>query len=438
MKKSSTTKRKPAKSAGTSKRATTPSASKSKPAATSPKAQRKGRALVHVEPKNAPPAPAEAAPPPPTRAASAPSVDAVEEALAPGDPIDGYRLARAIRYAAKVTPKEDGLVVFTHLEGPLPLVSGHDQRRAHTGFFAAKSAFHLHAAVPREDALAFADYLEGLSWPRVRIAADGMAIVRHGTAQPAGRFDLGHRDITQRWLPPTQEGRRPAVGPLRISASWQGAACRWGKAISRTYQSADGIEWVELSDDETGELLARAVLAEDGKDIFPEDERQTEIPGSRTAGSRPDAAPRAPTPSPAVAPTLRAPAGDDSAAPASGGVTIEADGLVVSVDDGGEPAPAFPTPGARPVVVEIPADLFDALTDAQREALRIPATVPVWWFVGPEVVTSSSMDATSANAAAGLLLAAGLRCVTMEAASRHGTEVDLWTITRTFATKAEG
>ena len=284
MKKSSTTKRKPAKSAGTSKRATTPSASKSKPAATSPKAPRKGRALVHVEPKNAAPAPAEAAPPPPPRAASAPSVDAVEEAIAPGDPIDGYRLARAIRYAAKVTPKEDGLVVFTHLEGPLPLVSGHDQRRAHTGFFAAKSAFHLHAAVPREDALAFADYLEGLSWPLVRIGADGMAIVRHGTAQPAGRFDLGHRDITQRWLPPTQEGRRPAVGPLRISASWQGAACRWGKAISRTYQSADGIEWVELSDDETGELLARAVLAEDGKDLFPEDPRQTELPGSRTAG----------------------------------------------------------------------------------------------------------------------------------------------------------
>lgn len=282
MKKSSTTKRKPAKGTGASaKRATTPSATKGKAAAPA-KGARKGRA--HVEPNAAPPAPAEATPPPPTRVASAATLAEMEESLIPGDPVDGYRLARAIRYAAKVTPKEDGLVVFTHLEGPLPLVSGHDQRRAHTAFFGAKSAFHLHAAVPRDEALALADLLDGLSNPRVRLGADGVAVVRHGTAQPAVRFDLGHRDITQRWLPPTQEGRRPAIGPLRVNASWQAAACRWGSAIARTHQSADGIEWIELSDFETGELLARAVLAEDGKDLYPEDSRQTEIPGSRTAG----------------------------------------------------------------------------------------------------------------------------------------------------------
>ena len=29
------------------------------------------------------------------------------------------------------------------------------------------------------------------------------------------------------------------------------------------------------------------MLAEDGKDLFPEDDRQTEIPGSRTAGETP-------------------------------------------------------------------------------------------------------------------------------------------------------
>jgi len=117
-------------------------------------------------PNAAPPAPAEATPPPPTRVASAATLAEMEESLIPGDPVDGYRLARAIRYATKVTPKEDGLVVFTHLEGPLPLVSGHDQRRAHTAFFGAKSAFHLHAAVPRDEALALADLLDGLSNPR--------------------------------------------------------------------------------------------------------------------------------------------------------------------------------------------------------------------------------------------------------------------------------
>jgi hypothetical protein len=113
VKKSSTTKRKPAKGTGASA-----------------KGARKGRA--HVEPKAAPPAPAEATPPPPTRVASAATLAEMEESLIPGDPVDGYRLARAIRYAAKVTPKEDGLVVFTHLEGPAPArVGARPATRAH-------------------------------------------------------------------------------------------------------------------------------------------------------------------------------------------------------------------------------------------------------------------------------------------------------------------
>lgn len=340
-------KRSPAKPA----KRTTPSPSSkpakapSKPAAKStparPTKTSKRRALVHLEPANAPKPDAAPAPPP---APPAPSFDAREERDIPGEAIDGYRLALGIRYAAKVTPKEDGVIVFTPHHGPHPLVSGHDQRRAHTAYFGAKAAFHFTGVVPRDEALAFADMLDGLSWPRVRLGADGKAVISHGTAQPTARFDLGTRAITQRWQPPTQQDHpTPAAGPLRINAGWQAQACRWGKAVAHVYQSASGIEWVTLSDAETGELLARAVLAEDGHDLYPEDDRQLEITGSRTAGRLAPVTVREPAPrtntekmaeaaESASRPTEPAPPVEEPTPEADGGVTIEADGVEVAID----------------------------------------------------------------------------------------------------------
>lgn len=369
-----------------------------------------------------------------------PTFDAREEREIPGDAIDGYRLALGIRYAAKVTPKEDGLIVFTS-QGPNPLVSGHDQRRAHTAYFSAKSAFHFEGVVPRDEALAFADMLDGLSWPRVRLGLDGTAIIRHGTAQPAARFDLGTRSITQRWRPPTQQNHpTPAVGPLRIHAGWQAQACRWGKAVAHVYQSASGIEWVTLSDIETGELLARAVLAEDGHDLYPEDDRQTEIPGSRTAGRLAPVTLHAPTSRTNTEKMLDAAAA--TGASAVGAVTIEVDGqaMVISSDlaarDGSTGA-GFPTPGARPVVIEIPASIFDELTHAEASALRFPSKQEVFWFVGTEAVTSGSMDAESARAASLLLVAMGLTAKST-ATTRNALEVDLWAVERVSNAKAGG
>lgn len=119
----------------------------------------------------------------------------------------------------------------------------------------------------------------------LRLGVSGLVLIRHGVGQPAMQFRIGSRDVVLAWEPPSQVDRRPSAGALRISAAWQAAACRWSCAIVSTWQSADGIEWCTLTDETTGELVARAVLAEDGRDLYAEDDRQTEIPGSRTAGS---------------------------------------------------------------------------------------------------------------------------------------------------------
>lgn len=288
-------KKSPAKKPAPLKRAAAKAPAAPKPAARgatkAPAAPRKksSRAVAAAEPvasavaepaRVEPPAPA----PPPRRA---PVVDEdddrLDAALIPGEAIDGVRLSRGIRYAAKVTPRT-GDVVFTHSEAGQPLVSGHDLVRCHTAFLPQAAAFHLDASVPRSEAIELADALDGLSSPLVRIGADGLVLIRHGVGQPAMRFRVGTRAIVLAWAPPSQAGRSAALGSLRMAAGHQRDACAWARAIARSFQSRDGIEFINITDAETGDELARAVIAEDGKNLYAEDDRQTEIPGSRTAG----------------------------------------------------------------------------------------------------------------------------------------------------------
>lgn len=274
-----------------SKSAPTKNTTKKKPAKPTPakttKPAPRGPAATPAPTKKKPtklaPVPTPAPAPPPTTA-PVPRGALADEV--PGTAIDGHRLSKCIRYAAAVTPKKDGVLVFTHDAKGRALVSGHDLRRSHTGYLLDDAAMRCDIAVPRADGIEFAGILDKLQGPLVRIDALGRATIRHGSGQPPMIFALGSAPITQTWKPPSQAGRASATGPLRIAASSQRAACAWASAIVYTHQTADGIEFNTITDEETGELLARAVLAEDGKDIYTEEERQAEIPGSRTAGDR--------------------------------------------------------------------------------------------------------------------------------------------------------
>lgn len=395
-----------------------------------------------------------------------------------GEAVSGVHLARCVRYVLKVVPKEGGELVFTHDHDGRAIISGHNQRASHTGYLVADAAMNCDVSVPRDEAAAFAKLLEGLTNPVVRINVNGCATVHHDPAQPSVRFNLGTRPIITRWRPPAQDDRAQSLGPLRIPAAVQSAAVKWPDAVMQSWQSRDGIEWITVTDAESGELLAKAVIAQEGRDLYPEDERQTEIPGSRTAGRdgevlksirnlREELA--------ANGATMRIEVGGESVtlggggdarqvpmfaedpaaerAPAEGDVTIEAGGqtVVIPADAPLEPAPAveaapieeqpvevdasapaFPEVAQGLVVVEIPEVIWDSLSPEAITDLSTPpgGSLPVQWFSGQESASSASLDIDARERVVRVLGSLGLRCARAEAGRRYGYEVTVWTIER--------
>ena len=263
---------------GSSKSA--PAKVESKPKKTSKKSTAKElpKTEVVTETKAAPvesPAMVEAAPP--TSTTPTMSVEV------PGEAISGAHLAKCLRYVLSAIPKEEGEVTFDLDDMGCPILSGHDQRRVHVAYLAEKAACELMGRVPRDEAADLADILEGVRGPRVRISGSGRVIVSHGTAQPDIHFAFAVRRLVATMRIPSQSGRSRAAVPLRLNTAHLAKAVKWPNTISSVFQASDGIAFLTITDQESGTLLARAVIAEDGLDLYPEDDRQTEIPGSRTA-----------------------------------------------------------------------------------------------------------------------------------------------------------
>lgn len=82
-------------------------------------------------------------PPPPPQPLS------LEELDIEGAAINGVHLKRCVQYAAKVCPKEDGDIYFTHDDSGRALVSSHDLKRSHTGYLVEDAAMHCNIAVPQ-------------------------------------------------------------------------------------------------------------------------------------------------------------------------------------------------------------------------------------------------------------------------------------------------
>ena len=179
------------------------------------------------------------------------------------EPIPGPVLVQALKYVHAVVPKEDGIVFYTHGADGEPLVSGHDTGASFTFFLAPKAVWELDAAVPRKDSVRFLKLLSGLpASAMVRVHKDGRAVIRHDTGQPEITFALGNRVITDHWQPPSKGARTQSETPLRMDAARTKKACAVPEAITRSWSSADGIEWIDVSNAETGTTLARAVIAE--------------------------------------------------------------------------------------------------------------------------------------------------------------------------------
>lgn len=274
--------KKPKKTAAKKPAPKKPPAKATKPA--KPAKKPRGKTAVFIPPAE-PAVPTIDTPPP--AEASVPSTATIVEKDADGrEPIPGPTLVRALKYVHAVVPKEDGIVFYTHGADGEPIVSGHDAGASFTWFLPRKAVWELDVAVPRADSVRLLKLLEGLpSSALVRVYADCVAVIRHDFSQPEIRFALGTRVIVDGWQPPSKGSRPQAIAPLRMDAGRARKGRAVPEAIARSWQSADGIEWVDVSDQDTGETLARAVIAEDGRDLYPEDTRQAEFPGTRTVGA---------------------------------------------------------------------------------------------------------------------------------------------------------
>lgn len=422
-----------------------------------------------IEVKPQAPAPAPAPTPAPTAPTSAPLFDGD----VPGESIPGAHLAKCLRYVLAAVPKEEAEVTFDVDDLGCPTISGHDRRRVHIAYLSEKAACELTGRVPREEAADLADILEGARGPRVRINTSGRVTIAHGVMQPEIVFRFGPKPLLRGVRVPSQEGRTRAAVPLRINTAHLAKAVKWANAVTTEFQANDGIAFLTVTDIETGTMLARAVIAEDGLDIYPEDERQTEIPGSRTAGSK-GAVQTAINDMKAAAreggfgiavevggermtlvepPVEKQPELFDTApaAPREGAVTIEAGGVAVTIEADAKPAdppvepaqapppfeaqavvPAWPEPGDKPIVVEIPDALFDELSSEAIDTLRLPpgVTSPIFWFNTPDHRASPTLTADSARAVGAECTALGLCCEDVSAGRRHGIEVTVWTVGR--------
>lgn len=293
------------------------------------------------------------------------------------EPIPGPVLVQALKYVHAVVPKEDGIVFYTHGADGEPLVSGHDTGASFTFFLAPKAVWELDAAVPRKDS--------------VRVHKDGRAVIRHDTGQPEITFALGNRVITDHWQPPSKGARTQSETPLRMDAARTKKACAVPEAITRSWSSADGIEWIDVSNAETGTTLARAVIAEDGHDLYVTDPRQTEIGGSRTAGGANNSAKMSGPVGEAMRDlkdtlaqsgmtmTVKVPGhpdvtlgGEPAPEPTAAKFSIETDALDLDAPPVAPTAPTLPAPPENTTRLSLSAAQWTALDDDGRARLAAP------------------------------------------------------------------
>lgn len=361
----------PSKKPATPKKA--PKATLKKPAA---KSKPRGRTATYEAPREPEPAPVPTIDTPPTPEAEPPRAEVivVEKDADGREPIPRPTMTAALKYAHAVVPKEDGLVYYTHTADGAPVVSGHDEGASFTYFLPPKAVWELNAAVPRKDSVRFLKLLEGLPpSAMVRVYRDGRAVIRHDTGQPEITFALGDRLIVDAWQPPLKGVRPQAEAPLRMDAGRAQKARKIPDAIARSWQSADGIEWVDVSDAETGATLARAVIAEDGRDLCQEDSRQTEFPGSRTAGTNTTKMREVPAEMQPLRDELAA-NNDAPTEPTAAEVTFETDAVDLDLDAPpvAPTAPTLPAPPNNTTRLRISGPQWNDLDDEGRARLAEP------------------------------------------------------------------
>lgn len=333
-------------------------------------------------------------------------------------------LRLALEFVLIACPKEGpfSVVVFDADEYGVPLVAAHDRMRCHVAFMPKNAWCHARGTVARANIKKLVKLLRGLDRDdndTVTVSSTGRVEVLRSDQSP-----LPHRLDFQTlepglWQPPRDTEARATHAPLVLPSDQLQRAVRYPDAVIRIEQRTSARVVVNV--ERCGELVARAVIAEQRHELYPSD------PPSQTTflfgePVRSVALPTVPASVQRAADELRAKLQsrrvEEPVAPIVASVTKK--------------APPFPEPGERPVVVEIRDELFDELSPEAIDSLRLPPGIesPLFWFNLPDRRTSPVLAAPMARAVGEACAALGFVCADVSAGRRHGVECSVWSVAR--------
>ena len=385
-------------------RAASPAAAIASPEKTSTASTTSAAAVAPTIAPTAPTAASPLKPPPPT--ASSLVVAAAAAVVA----FSAEALRHALGFVLVACPKEGplALVIFDVDEHGVPLVAAHDRTRCHTAFLPKDATCLALGTVSRASVRKLHRLLGGLDPDdndTVVVHASGRVEVRR-VGQPSLSHTLDFQSFEPGdWRPPPDDAAKPTTAPLMLASEQLQRAVRFPGAVVMIEQRSSARMIVNV--ERGGELVARAIIAEQGHELYPSDppaQTTFEFSVKRAADD--------------LRAKLQRRDEEELAAP--------------EAPSASEVAMTFPEPGEKPVVVEIPEEVFDELSPEAIESLRLPPGVeaPLFWFNLPDRRTSPVLAASMARAVGEACSTLGLVCADVSAGRRHGVECSVWTVAK--------
>ena len=333
-------------------------------------------------------------------------------------------LRLALEFVLIACPKEGpfSVVVFDTDEYGTPLVAAHDRVRCHVAFMPKNAWCLARGSVARANIRKLVKLLRGLDRDdndTVTVSSSGrVEVQRLDQATLPHRLDFKTLEPGL-WQPPRDLEARATHAPLVLPSDRLQRAVRYPEAVIRIEQRTSARVVVNV--ERGGELVARAIIAEQGHELYPSDPpAQTTFEFSESARST----------SRAAIPESVKRAADDLRAKLQR--RDEEELAAPEAPSASEVAMTFPEPGEKPVVVEIPEEVFDELSPEAIESLRLPPGVeaPLFWFNLPDRRTSPVLAASMARAVGEACSTLGLVCADVSAGRRHGVECSVWTVAK--------
>lgn len=185
-------------------------------------------------------------------------------------PFPAEVLRLALGFALIACPKEgpDARIVFD-LDRDVPVVASHDRYRCHMAFL-PRGATRAYGCASRANAKKLHKLLGGLDETdeaEVTVSASGRVEIRRRGGQPTLVHHIDLEGAPLDWRPPADGDAGATVAPLALASDQLQRAVRYPGASVQIEHRTSARAIVNVTSG--GEVVARAVLAERGLDLYP-------------------------------------------------------------------------------------------------------------------------------------------------------------------------